>query len=289
MMDFIKDIHEARMTRNSSDQRKLTYTDCCERVYLLLLVLESMRRDSATKSFVSGYAKQTTQHDLYKIFRMSGTDLYNFIYFVDGDDAAMNKLKDPGSARKLRLKTSVPVLSINRYLLKLASSSTPNGISELFVKLESALRITNPEYKSIRRVVVNLNRVNKNAMKTAITKLLFAVRAKLRNSDIIDNFETFASENNLEKFKVKDTEPTISSPDITFANTDLIYLAKLVGQQNVYKAMKYVELASQGKTIPANIAQGMNPAIQLLVDIVQAGPSYISMLKYVHKQAKNKK
>ena len=76
---------------------------------------------------------------------------------------------------------------------------------------------------------------------------------------------------------------------IDVSDSSLIYLAKLVGQQNVYKAMKYVELASQGKTIPANIAQGMNPAIQLLVDIVQAGPSYISMLKYVHKQAKNKK
>lgn len=286
---FLKDLHEARMTRNSSNHRKLTYTDCCERVYLILLVLEAMRRDSYSKSFVRGYSKQTTQHDLYKIFRVGATDLYNFIYFVDGDERAMDKLKDPQAARRLRSQITIPVLSINRYLLKISTGQTPTGISELFIKLESALKITNPDYKAIRRTLVNFDRVDKQSIKTSITKLLFAVRAKLRNSDIIDNFENFASENNLEKYKVKDTEPTISSPDITFDNTDLIYFAKLVGQQNLYKAIKYVELASQGKTIPSNIAQGMNPAIQLLVDIVQAGPSYIGMLKYVHKQAKNKK
>lgn len=159
----------------------------------------------------------------------------------------------------------------------------------MFIKLEGALNITNTEYKAIRRNVVNFDRLTPETIKVVATKLLYAARAKLRNSDIIDNFSKVVADNNLEKSNVNDNEPNISSPDITFDNKDLIYIARIVGQQNLYKALKYVELASQGKTIPPNIAQGMNPAIQMLVDIAQAGPSYISMLKYVHKQAKSKK
>ena len=42
-LEFLEEIYEARMTRNSMDQRQLTYTDCCERLYLSLLVLEVLR------------------------------------------------------------------------------------------------------------------------------------------------------------------------------------------------------------------------------------------------------
>ena len=44
MMEFIKDINEARMTRDSSNARVLTYTDCCERLYLTVLTLELLRK-----------------------------------------------------------------------------------------------------------------------------------------------------------------------------------------------------------------------------------------------------
>ena len=43
-MDFIQELHEARLTRNTSGLKALTYTDCCERAYLTLLVLELLRR-----------------------------------------------------------------------------------------------------------------------------------------------------------------------------------------------------------------------------------------------------
>ena len=31
----------------------------------------------------------------FNYFRMTATDSYNFIYFVDGDEKALDKLKDP--------------------------------------------------------------------------------------------------------------------------------------------------------------------------------------------------
>ena len=79
MMDFIKDIHEARMTRNSSDQRDLTYSDCCEKMFLMLCIIEVMRHDQDNTLFLQNYLRKTTTPDGYRHFRMTNTDLYNFI------------------------------------------------------------------------------------------------------------------------------------------------------------------------------------------------------------------
>ena len=38
-MQFIEEIYEARMTRNAYGQMELSYTDCCERLYLSVLIL----------------------------------------------------------------------------------------------------------------------------------------------------------------------------------------------------------------------------------------------------------
>ena len=58
MMEFIKDINEARMTRDSSNARVLTYTDCCERLYLTMLVLEMLRKYPTFSNTVRAYAKR---------------------------------------------------------------------------------------------------------------------------------------------------------------------------------------------------------------------------------------
>ena len=86
MMEFIKDINEARMTRDSSNARVLTYTDCCERLYLTMLVLEMLRKYPPFSNTVRVYAKKTSGHDSYRYFRSNGTDLYNFISGTRSDN-----------------------------------------------------------------------------------------------------------------------------------------------------------------------------------------------------------
>ena len=59
---------------------------------------------------------------------MHGTDLHNFIYFVNGGDEALAKLKDPDSARMVARRTTLPLNNINRYLTTLSQGlvSRPN-------------------------------------------------------------------------------------------------------------------------------------------------------------------
>lgn len=283
---FLNEITEARLTRQDSSLRTLTYTDCCERTYLILLTLEVMRHFAGSRGFVSAYARRTMYNDNFKIFRSTSTDLYNFIYFVIGDKKAIDKLKDPGAAMRMREETTFPINNVKVYLNKLKGGMVPNQVSDMFIRLESNLGIKNSDYKAVRRAAVNFNRLDTKAKQDAVTRLLFALRAKLRSSDIIDDFEKLAAFKDLETGRITDPEPTVSTPDVQVRSQDLALYRYLVGTDNLMKTKKFVDLARNGQSIPSTIAEGYLPIIKMIDDIVKGGPQYIQLLRVLHKKAK---
>jgi len=287
-MDFIKDLHEARMTKDNGSSRKLTYTDCCERLYLTLLALETMRQYKDFEGYVQRYCKKTSGFELYKYYRIMGTDLYNFIYFLVGDDSAQAKLKDPGAAKKLKAKTKLPILDLNRYIQYLGQGRQPMQVANLFIKLESSLSITNADYKAIRRNLSNFGKLTKAEKRLLATRLIFAVRAKLRSSDIIEDFEKFAAIKNLEKANVIDPEPTVSIPDVSVSQGDLALYRYLVGDKNLALTKKFLSAAKDNKAASASMVNAYLPAIEMLDDIVKAGPAFVQNLRALHSRAKKR-
>ena len=288
-MDFIKELHEARLTRQGGALKTLTYTDCCERAYLTMLILEVLRKFPNTAAYAHGYAKKTSGHDNYNHFRMSSTDLYNFIYFIVGDKDALDKLKDPGAASIMRKSTQFPLMAFNRYVskLKLGGAGLPQQDQQTFINIESALKITNSDYKAIRRNLFSFQSLSSNSKKQLVTRLLLAARAKLRNSDIIQYLEELSAERDLEVYKVNDPEPKVSIPDIAVTSQDMAGYLRLVGSKNLMLTKKFLELAKDGKSIPANILQAYIPAIIILDNIAKAGPGFIQALRALENRAKN--
>lgn len=288
-MDFIKELHEARLTRQGGALKSLTYTDCCERAYLTMLIMEVLRKYPNTAAYAHGYAKKTSGHDNYNHFRMSGTDLYNFIYFIVGDKEALDKLKDPGAATLMRSRTQFPLMAFNRYVskLKLGGAGLPQQDQQTFINIESALKITNSDYKAIRRNVFSFQSLSSNSKKQLITRLLLAARAKLRNSDIIQYLEELSAERDLEVYKINDPEPTVSIPDIAVTSQDMAGYLRLVGSKNLMLTKKFLELAKDGKSVPANILQAYIPAIIILDNIAKAGAGYVQALRALENRAKN--
>src|SRR5210317_831553 len=141
-MNFIKDLHESRMTKDNGSSKKLTYTDCGERAYLTLLALETMRQYPDFKGYVQRYCKKTSGFELYKYYRIMGTDLYNFVYFLVGNQ---DKLKDPESAKATadKLKRKIPIMDINRHIQSLGQGKEPTLVTKMFLGIESSLGITN--------------------------------------------------------------------------------------------------------------------------------------------------
>ena len=293
MMEFIKEIHEARMTRNSSDQKSLTYSDCCEKMFLILCMIEVMRHDANNNLFLQDYLRKTTSGDGYRQFRMANTDLYNFLYFVGGDNDAMDKLKDPGSAKQIRRNTQVPIMTINGYLTQVRANPTSSAIQSfnIFYQVQNSLRQQTSKYSTLRRDIGNFPKLHMSKKQEVITQLLHAAQAKLRASDIIDYYSTWAGSNRLIDPTVKDTEIDISQPDLEKSPSDVSYYRLIVGNENAVRATKFVEYAAQGKATPINFIQSYLPIIQMVHDFVKAGPVAISQLKLLHKRIKklNKK
>jgi hypothetical protein len=283
---FLRDLHESRMTKDNGNAKKLTYTDCGERMYLTLLALETMRQFPDFKGYVERYCKKTAGFELYKMYRIMGTDLYNFIYFLVGDGSAQAKLKDPEAAKRLKANTNIPTTAINRYINAVAQGKEPAQINTMFMAIESGINITNVDYKAIRRNLANYAKLTRAEKRLVSTRLIFAVRAKLRSSDIIEDFEKFAAVKDLEKANVTDPEPTVSTPDIATKPSELALYRYLVGDKNLALTKKFLEQARDGKAASANMVAAYLPAIKMIDDLVQAGPAYVQQLRALHKRAK---
>ena len=285
-MEFIKDMHEARMTRSTGTLKSLTYTDCCERLYLSVLILEALNQYAYFRRTASEYAKRTTGYDTFKAYRMSGTDLYNLAYFVNGDEDAMNKLKDPSAAKAMRQRTNLPLMQLNGWLKSIASSHQYTQTSQFLIKLEGGLNISNADYKIVRRNLTRYRSLSTKDKENTITRLLIAARAKLRTSDLVDDLSKLAATNDLETARVADNEPTVSVPDISTDARDISLYRYVVGTENVMRTKNFLELAKQGRSIPGQFVQGYVPAVKMLDDIVKAGPAYINLLRALHQRAK---
>ena len=212
-----------------------------ERLYLSLLVVDLLRRFPKYFRAAQNYSHLTTRYPNYKSFKLSGSDLYNFIYFVDGDGSAQDKLKNPGAAKKMRKVTHLPTLQINGFLTTIANGKNPDSSNSLFINLESAIRINNTDYKNMRRAIGNFESLTSEDRKKNVTRLLYAVRAKLRSSDIIDDLEKLAVEKNFEVGSVDDNEP---DPRTDITQISIICKLQVSCRcKKVISAKKTVELA----------------------------------------------
>jgi len=288
-MDFIKELSEARLTKDSFNQKKLTYTDCLEKAYLIFLAIEAMRKFPSATPFIREYSKDSINPN-YKHFKISGTDLYNLLYFINGDEHALGKLKDPSSAQEMQDKVVLPLRDIETYLTSISKGNNPNMVQQFFIRLENSFLINDSNYKNIRRSFVNFDKINVTDKKAIITKLLFSLRAKLRDSDIIEKFSNLVSEKGLESDKVPDTEPTFSKPDLSsIENRFINYRLLLDKPENIFFIKKFLELSRDGKSIPSQYVAAYLPIIKIVDDIVNAGAASISLLLSLQKRTKNDK
>jgi len=69
---------------------------------------------------------------------------------------------------------------------------------------------------------------------------------------------------------------------------NIINYRLIVGAENLMRVRLFLELAKEGKNIPATYVKGMQPAIEMLDDIVSAGPGFVQLLRVLHKRAQKR-
>jgi hypothetical protein len=60
----------------------------------------------------------------------------------------------------------------------------------------------------------------------------------------------------------------------------------LVGLENGVRATKFIDMAQDGKSVPKSFIEAYLPIIDMIEDIVDAGPQGIQQLRALHKRIK---
>ncbi len=187
-MQFMKELKEARLIRDKTDV-KFSYSEVCEHLYLIILALDFLSRLKQGKKIAKKYAEETAGYINYSDFKVNATDLYNLIYLVQEKPEFIEKIFSSGDAKKLREKTQLPRMELNRWLLKIDNNDRD---PYFLIRLEQALNITNSESRDIRRLLSYRNPTAQDLNSISV-RLLNVFRQKTPLLDLRPELEQILS------------------------------------------------------------------------------------------------
>jgi hypothetical protein len=188
-MNFVKELHEARLIR-TVDDLKYSYSEVCENLMTVVLVLDFLSRLKEGKDIAERYSRQTASYINYTEFRVSATDLYNLIYFVQAEPDTVQLLFGSEDSKRMRMQTQLPRMELNRWLMQLASPYSKDLY--FFVRLEQALNVKNSEIKDIRRMI-SIQNPSISDLRSISLRLLNLFRNKMPLFDIRSEIEQVLS------------------------------------------------------------------------------------------------
>lgn len=227
------------------------------------------------------YAGQTLAFGDFNTVRTTGNDLYNMLSVVDGRKEIIQKLANRKQAEALRQRSSLPTLSVKRYL------RTFKDDYKFLTQLEASLNIANADYKNLRRAISDYMALDNNRKKITVTRLLQAVRNKLPGTDIAKKVEEFSQKQKLELKGVKDAE--MNTVEVSMTPEELSAYRLLVGSANVRRAKIAYDMARQGKGIAGYVSSAYFPIMQMIDDIAKGGFTFVRLLQSIADRAKKSK
>ena len=278
---FLQYVSEARIVRRQSDLQRYTYQEITERIYLSFLTLSLLKNFSQTAGFAKSYGASTLTYGSFTRVRGTANDLYNMLAIVAGDPDIVQKLANKNAAMALRQRQNVPVLAIRRYLRSFKNDY------EFLTQLESALGISNMDYKNLRRAISDYPSLDSKRKQITATRLLQALKAKLSGTDLQRQAQTFADKQRLELDNVIDAERTVPGKEIT--PDEMSAYRILVGAANVRRAKIAADMIRQGRAVPAPLMAAYAPIVTMIDDIAKGGYMFVRLLQTIHARAKSKR
>ena len=114
------------------------------------------------------------------------------------------------------------------------------------------------------------------------------IRSIVNNQDLITDqeveefLEDVAQLEDLEQMDEAALDRVLKRVD----NRDLALYRLLTGSKDLMLIKNFLDLASQGKSIPSPMVKAYQPVIELIDDIVTSGPGYVQLLRALRKRAK---
>lgn len=228
--EILRNLDEAQLLK-ATNPHNYTAKDMSDLAFLYMLALHVMRSEYGSAPFAQGYGQRTNRNSGFRSDDIGNTDLYQFLNVLTDHDGDLAKRLSNPKANDLFYHALHFTPSTARNLLSAMARSTYNATTarRLLLQLEQQLNITDSNYKSIRRIVGDWSdgNLSTHQKKLAVTRLLQALRARARGGDVLQRFEKFAKELDLEYHGVANPETGQAATAATAPSTGFGWLKTL--------------------------------------------------------------
>lgn len=179
---------ESRQYRNPAAVKKLNLRTVANFAFIDLMSLYILYSEYESAAVAARYADKTVAFRNFSKARLNGTDLY----------VSMNILSDPtsrfsnGIAQNpeidaiLRSKIKVNLPTVKRYLDLIADNKIASAdVSQLLLKIEKQLNITDSQLKSMRRLVQDWSNLTQMQRSLVITRILQFYHKYTKRSELM--------------------------------------------------------------------------------------------------------
>lgn len=204
------ELSESRLYRTTRNFSKFNGADVVDLLYLNTLAAYMLTKDEAQRDYALSYINKTTQYGNYTLFRTHATDLYLLAYQV-----AHPKNKAIDLANQLLTSTFLDGVNFDhrdhwKFLREVYNSeSTAVGrATSFFYRLENQLKITNPKYKQLRRLVLDWANLKYIQRQMVVANFAHEFRKKGLGSELLDSMNTML------KYREYNVAPDLEEPGL---------------------------------------------------------------------------
>ena len=176
---FLSDLNESKMYRTRKQLNATAVDDVADFAFLNLISMHILNSDEQTQKIAQSYAKRTIANNQFKNYRQSGTDLYQALHKLTTND-----------------KVNLPDEELKAYLRDVAKGKPTPRARGLFMKLERALKIQDSNYKSMRRLGVDWEKLSPTQRQLVNTRMLQYYKTNAIRSELYEPLKQYSRANN---------------------------------------------------------------------------------------------
>ena len=197
-----QELAESRLYRTTGSFSRLSGRDIADLFYLQTLSTYMFVLDNKQHDYGIAYATKTCQYGPYAVFRTAATDLYLLGFVINNPD--YGNLKISGSDRSLLKSLSFQNRKHFMFMQRLAKDAVSKSDATTFLfRLETQLKIENPIFKQMRRLIVEWQSLKFSQRQMIISKLLQNIRSKGRGSEIFTHISSMSTRRELKPLPQK--------------------------------------------------------------------------------------
>lgn len=200
---FFGQLYESRMFPSKHHIRQHDIHDILEFTFLYCIALYVMKSDVIVGPVASRYAEHTYLPGPFTHFTNTSTDLRLFLSLIYNADGIADNL----SSTDYTSGQTMDQRMVGRYLHDIAKAGPLSHWDKQFLyKMEGDYRIGNSNYRSVRRLVIDWEKIPNRDKKLVMTRLLQAFRSRMPRSELLPYLEDMTERHDWELKDVNNPE-----------------------------------------------------------------------------------